>query len=125
GCRSTAPQQSTSEFYGVATEDAPKSFFAYKDFKPLRSYADAKTCGHHESGLSVLRENGSIDIYNSIPYFVAKMQGRQPKISYALQWYDIGSSRSSGGTPIIRLIKKEDYRNKYFDAGETKNNNCN
>lgn len=120
GCRT--PNPDVSDTYGVVTADAPENLFRMEEFSAVRTYSDAKACGHDKSGISVLKEDGPISVLNSKNYLWAMPHPGQPKYSYALQWFPKDSIRSNGGTPIIRVIPKADYR-RYRET-EGNNSNC-
>jgi hypothetical protein len=122
GCRAVAPTQ--SETYGVVTEDESRNFFTYKEFDEARVYRSAEDCGHNAGGLRVLRDN-DIKVFNSKAYLDAGLQDEKQKLKFAMQYFTRESSLYAGGTPIIRLVGKDDYKSKFFEHRTLPNGNCN
>lgn len=123
GCRTPNSMQA-SEAYGVVTEDAQENLYNFGEFKTVRTYRNNSECGHKSGGLQILRGEGPISVYNSKAYYKAGMQGGQPDFTFALQFYTKESARQGGGTPIIRVVKKEDYVSRYFEHERASNDNC-
>ena len=121
-CRATAP--APSETYGIVTEDESRNFFTFKEFEAVRTYPNAEDCGHNASGMKILRDT-NIKVYNSKAYLDAGLQDGKTKLKFAMQWFTHDSTNRKGGTPIIRLVEKEDYKSKFFEHAALPNGNCN
>ena len=121
-CRAVAP--ATSETYGIVTEDEFRNFFTYKEFEAVRTYPKAEDCGHSTSGINLLRD-GEINVYNSKAYLDAGLQDSKQSLKFALQWFTRESLRYQGGTPVFRIVEKDNYKRKFFEHKALPNGNCN